>query len=79
MMLLLHQREDARQQVKIRTSWKLLVGIGESSKDSQYAHCSLCKKDFSVAHDGVSIISLTIYPPAALLKIPAVIKPGKHT
>ena len=35
---------------KFRTSWKLPVGIGESSKDSQYAHCSLCKKDFSVAH-----------------------------
>ena len=42
---------------KFKASWKLPDGIITSSKCDQYAHCKLCKSDFSVAHGGFNDIT----------------------
>ncbi len=42
---------------KFKSSWKLPDGIIASSKGDQYAHCKLCKSDFSVAHGGFNDIT----------------------
>ena len=42
---------------KFKASWKLPDGIITSSKGDQYAHCKLCKSDFSVAHGGFNDIT----------------------
>ena len=42
---------------KFKASWKLPDGIVASSKGDQYAHCKLCKSDFSVAHGGFNDIT----------------------
>ena len=49
------QPKRPRRDCKYKTEWKSF-GVSSSRKGSTFAHCDVCRTDFSVAHAGVNDI-----------------------